>query len=119
MGGTAMYILVAGTATLSTASATRRLNPGESFGEGILLGLTKRSPCSVRAETACAFYEIPYQQFRMAFQATPDVIETMREQMRQQSANLLIQQGLGDLLLQPNAAEVSPSAIVKTNTMQL
>jgi CRP-like cAMP-binding protein len=94
---TAMYVLISGQATLTAAARARALTPGDSF-EAIILGLTKRSHCSVRAVTACAFYEVPYQEFRVAFQATPDVIETMRDNMRTQSATVLVQNGLGGLL---------------------
>jgi CRP-like cAMP-binding protein len=95
---TAMYVLISGEATLSTPDTARTLQPGDSFGEAILLGLTQRSYCSVRADTECACYEVPYQEFRVAFQATPDVIETMRDQMRQQSASVLVDTGLRGLL---------------------
>jgi hypothetical protein len=37
----------------------------------------------------------------VAFQATPDVVETMREQMRTQSGSVLVQNGLGGLLSTP------------------
>jgi hypothetical protein len=99
--GTAMYVLVEGQATLSTEDTARTLRPGDSFGEAIILGLTKWSYCTVRADTVCAFYEVPYQEFRVAFQATPDVVETMREQMRTQSGSVLVQNGLGGLLSTP------------------
>jgi hypothetical protein len=99
--GTAMYVLVEGQATLSAADTVRTLRPGDSFGEAIILGLTKWSHCTVRADTACAFYEVPHQEFRVAFQATPDVVETMRDQMRAQSGSVLVQNGLGGLLGAP------------------
>jgi CRP-like cAMP-binding protein len=82
--GTAMYVLISGKATLSTIDSERVLGAGDSFGEAIILSLRKRFDCSVVADTICQFYEVPYQEFRVAFQATPDVIESMRESMREQ-----------------------------------
>jgi voltage-gated potassium channel len=101
--GTAMFIIISGEAVISSENVHRPLMSGESFGEGIILGLTKQSTCTVRTESDCIFYELPYQEFRMTFQATPDVVDTMREQLRAQvkanpRSSILSQRGLSQLL---------------------
>jgi voltage-gated potassium channel len=78
----AMYVLASGTAKWSDGTSERTLEPGDSFGEGIILGFTKRSECSVVADSVCQLYEVPYQEFRVAFQATPDVIDQMKDIMK-------------------------------------
>lgn len=77
-----MYVLASGTAKWSDDTSERTLEPGDSFGEGIILGFTKRSECSVVADSVCQLYEVPYQEFRVAFQATPDVIDQMKDIMK-------------------------------------
>jgi len=33
-------------------------------------------------DSVCQLYEVPYQEFRVAFQATPDVIDQMKDIMK-------------------------------------
>ena len=85
--GVGFMIITAGTATVTTVSGrTRRLGPGDSFGEMALLDHEGRS-ATIKADTDVTLATIPEWNFRSFLKAHPDVafklLEVLSQRVRQ------------------------------------
>jgi len=83
--GTAMFILIKGTATYERPSddVIKTLSPGDSFGEEIVLQVAESYTYSVVADTYVVCFMIPEDGFLNCFATMPDVVARMRENHRQ------------------------------------
>merc|ERR1712110_1179149 len=80
--GTAMYIIVSGTARMETETSGKKvvhtLGAGESFGEEIILGLLEQYDYTITATDRMRLHMILEEDFVKLFRNMPTIIERMR-----------------------------------------
>jgi len=83
--GTAMFIMIKGTASYERPGddCVKSLEPGDSFGEEIVLQMAESYTYNVIADTTLACFMIPEDGFLNCFATMPDVVARMRDNHRQ------------------------------------
>jgi len=83
--GTAMFIMIKGTESYERPGddCVKSLEPGDSFGDEIVLQMAESYTYNVIADTTLACFMIPEDGFLNCFATMPDVVARMRDNHRQ------------------------------------